>query len=195
MTRKIAKIAVATTAFGSIGLAVVPPVQAQAEGLLCSFTSTTDPVSEPDTQTGEIEGGPLTATSTDPNAPSADPSASMTLKCTVQVGATGATHVGPDAASASASATGVVVLAPTTISYALPEDSSVYLCTQVTVNGSVYYYDETNGVWSMSASVDCALAISQSGYCFRSYHQGELVVWDTGWACVDVTLKARRAVG
>lgn len=181
MTRKLARVAVAATAFGSATLAVAPPAQAQAEGVRCGLTSAADPTAEADIYTGELHGGPLTVT--------ADPTASITLKCTVQVGATGQVHAGPDAASASASGTGTAVLPPTAVSYAAPPSADVYLCTEVNVNGVTYYYDEANGIWSQSSSASCVLAISQEGICFRSYHQGELVVWDTGWACVEVKVE------
>lgn len=144
-----------------LGTLVLPaPARAQ-EGFTCGLVSVTDPTGEGDVQTGEVDGGPITATSTDPNAPSADPTASMTLRCTVQVGATGHTHAGPDAASASASGTGFVVLPPTQVSFVAPEGTDTWLCTEVTVNGTVSYWDDVNGTFSSSSSVGCALVISQ----------------------------------
>lgn len=161
MIKKIAKIAVMAVAIGTVQLTGAAPAQAHPSGILCGFTSITDPNGEPGTQTGEVDGGPLVEADLDADPPTVDATASLTLKCTIQVGATGSTHLGPDSASASASASGVVVLGPTTISYSAAVGLDVFLCTQVTVNGEIHYYNSIDGEWSLDASVGCALAISQ----------------------------------
>lgn len=148
---KITKIALVAVAAGSLSVLYAAPAQAAPEGARCRFTSVTDPVGEDDVQTGQMNGGPIT----DPTAPGAE----ITLTCTIQVGPLGATHAGADAAAASSTGTGVAVLAPTAISYTAPEGLDVYQCTQVTVNGTTYYWNGTT--WTTDPSSACQLATSQ----------------------------------
>ena len=101
-------------------------------------------VENPGTHNGALSGGPFV---------SAD-GATMTVRCSVQVSAANSTHAGADAAAASATGSGVTALAAT-VSYVVPEGQPVFVCTQVTFNGVTFYYDETNGTFSLSPSVSC----------------------------------------
>jgi hypothetical protein len=161
------KIAIATLALGAV-VSSFGTVTAHAavvdgpSGLLCGFSSVTDPGTEGgDVQTGELDAGPLLAVD------NATPPAAQTgtVKCTIQVG--GATHAAPDnGASASASGTGVIVLPATLVSYNSPANVPVYLCTQFTYsNGTTIYFDDSNdpaveGDWTDDPNSDCGLATS-----------------------------------
>ena len=148
----------------AVGLVAVPAparvperdVVQEQTGKLCGFASTTDP-SSPSVQTGVMHGGPVTAAEV-----TADPAATISLTCTVQVFAP--THAHPDAVSRSAGGgDGVAHLQPTAIGYDLPHehDQPVYLCSQATVAGQPYYWDALGGAWSTSADVRCVLAAKQ----------------------------------
>lgn len=147
-----AALAVATAQFAA-------PASADPTGFLCGFVSTYDNLGEPNAQVGELDGGPVS--SADTGTPPGDPTASVTIICTIQVGPTGATHAGPDAVSAQSSGTGVAVLAPTAITYQVAEGQDVYLCSQVVVNGVSYYWDDVPGAFSASNAATCGIAISQ----------------------------------
>ena len=171
----IKKIAIVAVAVGGLTLPFAAPADATPSSRrICSFNSISDPTVEPGTQIGQVNGGPIT----DSNL-----LATMTLTCTIQVGGANNTHAGVDAASASATGTNVaaacihadhqefwdervcpgvgVTLPPTQISYTSTEGQPVYLCTEVSVNGTVYYYDDASGSWSASASATCGEAIQQ----------------------------------
>jgi len=131
----VKRILLATLAATALGTSFVAPASAAQPSdtdLLCGFTSATDPNPEApaDTQTGELDGGPIAQNGT--------------ITCTIQV--TGARHADPDN-GAKASATGnngVTVLNPTLISYTSPENSNVYLCDQFTDSaGVVWVWDDT----------------------------------------------------
>jgi hypothetical protein len=163
----LSAVAFATAATFAPGIAQATPADGPS-GLLCGFTSTTDPGTEGgDVQTGELDAGPLTAiddTATPPTPPTPQ---SGTVKCTIQVG--GSTHAAPDnGASASASGTGVIVLPATLVSYNSPPNVPVYLCTQFTYSdGRTVYFDDPNdptvdGNWDTDPNVDCGLATEVS---------------------------------
>ena len=176
MIDKIAKAALVAIAAGSLNLTFVAPAGATpSDQRLCSFASVTDPtVENGQTQTGQINGGPVTDERL---------GATITLTCTIQVGGANSTHAGTDAVSLSNTGTnlaaacvssdhspywntgficpGVGVTVAGQASYVSPEGQPVYMCTQVTVNGEVYYRDSVNATWSASASVTCSEAISQ----------------------------------
>ena len=153
MIEKVTKLAVLAVVAGSLSLAFVTPAEATPVGRLCSFTSVGDPtVENGQTQMGQINGGPVTD---DTQA-----GATITLTCTIQVGAANSTHAGTDAVSLSGTGTGAASVAGQA-SYVSPEGQPVYLCTEVTVNGTVYYRDSVNATWSASASAACGEAISQ----------------------------------
>ena len=119
----------------------------------CGFSSATDPNPEaPDnTQTGQINGGPIAQ--------------SGTITCTIQVGGVGL-HSEPDnGAKASATGTnGTTVPNPTLISYTSPPNTNVYLCSQFTDTSNVtWLYDDADGVWENAAgntTATCGLATS-----------------------------------
>ena len=153
MIKKIAKTAVIAVVAGGLNLAFIAPASATPAGRLCSFTSVTDPtVENGQTQAGQINGGPVTD---DTQA-----GATITLTCTIQVGAANSTHAGADAVSLSGTGTGAASVAGQA-SYVSPEGQPVYLCTEVSVNGTVYYRDSVLATWSASASAACGEAISQ----------------------------------
>lgn len=165
MIRTIAKVAVAAAAVGGLQLGAVAPAEAQT-GFLCGFASITDPTVEGDVQTGEINGGPLAAADTDNPGEEA---ATIAIRCTIQVGAQGATHAGADAyAATSPTNPGVAVLPAHQFTYVAPSGSPVYLCSSAIVNGQIRYWDSVNdpvdttdGGWQTTSGHDCLLAISQ----------------------------------
>jgi hypothetical protein len=127
-------------------------------GVLCDMTSTTDPNTEGGTtQFGEIHAGPLMLVD-DSGAPG-----SGTLACTVQVGES--THVGTDQAGAAAHGTGVVVLAPSIISYESPTGVAVYVCTSyIDDDGvTVLYWNSNGGFWTTSPNAACRQVQTTSG--------------------------------
>ena len=134
-----------------------PEASATPIGRNCSFTSVTDPtVENGETQTGQINGGPITDDT--------QPTASIYLLCTIQVGAANSTHVGADAVLLQAWGTGVAVVAGQA-SYVSPEGQPVYLCTEVWVadpsGHTTLFLNSVDGTWSTSNSVPCGEAISQ----------------------------------
>lgn len=161
MFKTITKAAVMAVVAGGLSLTAAAPAQAQAPegpatGILCGFGSVTDPTIENgEVQTGEIDGGPLVATA---------PGATISMTCTIQVGAANSTHAGANSAVAGSSpSVQATAVPPTLVSYLSPEGQPVYMCTEATVNGVTYYYDSVSepGGWSLSSSVGCSEAISQ----------------------------------
>ena len=140
------------TMLAGLVLAATTPVSAGTStppaGRACSFASVTDPtVENGETQTGQVNGGPLAA-----------PESAVSMRCAIHVG--NGTHAGTAAVSASAGPErDVVALAPTPVSYLSPEGQPVYLCTQATVDGTTWYRD--GDTWTANSSSSCALAISQ----------------------------------
>lgn len=135
----------ALSLFVSSGLVDVAPTPARAEtGLVCKFTSTSDPSAEGN-HTGELSGGPLFAD---------EPGAQIALRCTIQVGE--ATHTAPDAAIATSPTTlAFAVVAPQAVTFTAPPGTPVYLCTEATVNGQPRYYDARTGQWSNNPQTEC----------------------------------------
>jgi hypothetical protein len=149
---KVKKFAIAGLAAGTV-LAFAPAAHAAADpqGLLCGFSSVTDPSIE-GSQTGEIDGGPLVL-GTDGGVYTGS------LTCTIQTG-TNDTHAEADAGSITGPTTTGVVAAGGTVTYEVGADEDVWLCTSVNVQGQgTLYYDETTGTWGGSSGA-CALAIS-----------------------------------
>src|SRR3712207_4696802 len=131
-------------------------------GILCGFSSATDPQVE-GSQTGEVDAGPLFWT--DDTDPTLVASSSGSITCTIQVNE--GTHAGADACAVTGPETPVVGAAAGTCTYAAGPDDNVYLCTQATVNGQTLYYNSSNdplveGDWSTSNTASCALATSAS---------------------------------
>ena len=148
MTRNAAVVAITA---GSLSLGVAAPAAAEPAGQLCRLVSMNDPLAdEGEIHIGDMSGGPITDT---------EVGATITLTCTVQVGANMA-HAGPDAASLSNTGTGVATVAGH-IAYVLPESQPAYVCTEVTVNGTPYYYDGTAGQWSFDSGVPCGEMVRQ----------------------------------
>lgn len=156
-------------AAAAVVLATLAPAPAHADtgligGTLCSFDATSDLTGHPGTESGIVTGGPLALIDrTDPTVVR-----SAYLTCTIQVGATGATHAGPDAFAASGPLTpGVVALPPTRVWYYATPFDPVYLCTKVTVPGEgTYYWNDYGqpdglGHWTTSSGSYCRLAVEQ----------------------------------
>ena len=153
MLTTLAKTALVAVVAGGVNLAFVPPASATPVGRPCSFTSVTDPtVENGQTQAGQINGGPVTDDTA--VAPT------ITLTCTIQVGAANASHGGADSFALSNTGTGAASVAGQA-SYVSPEGQPVYLCTEATVNGTAYYYDSDTGTWTTDSSVRCGEAIQQ----------------------------------
>ena len=160
MTRTIAKAALVVLAAASLNLGDALPASATPIGRLCSFLSITDlTVEGGQRQTGQTNGGPVTDDTS--------VGATITLTCTIQVGAANNTHAGADAVALSNTGTGAALLAGQ-MSYVSPEGQPVYLCTQVSVNGTTYYWDASAtgvhpnlpGNWSSTGGL-CNEAIRQ----------------------------------
>lgn len=137
----------------------VPDVstQSRAAGLTCGLVAVTDLTGEPDVHVGVLFGGPL--------APTSPLLATVSVKCSVQVGAAASTHAGADNASASSllplpganAAAGLV-------QYVIDEGQPLFVCTQVTVNGQDFYWNAATLSWSTSSAVPCKEAIRQQLY-------------------------------
>lgn len=167
MIKTITRAAVLAVVAASLGFAAVAPAQAQlgepAVGRRCSFSSITDPTGEnDDVQTGQVNAGPLSATA---------PGATIQIICTIQVGALGATHSGPDACQVASPVMLQTATIPPTddnepplCSYVSPEGQTVYMCTEVVINDERYYWDDVNMTWSRSNGVACATATTQEIY-------------------------------
>lgn len=157
----LGRIALAAVVASTLNLSVVAPANAQvdpvADGKRCGLASATDPtIEEGAVQTGIITGGPLVATA---------PGATISMRCTVQVGMSNSTHAGADSCSAAtAPQLQSTALPPTLCTYAAPEGQPVFLCTEVTVNGMTWYWDGNppgTGSWTPSSLGACLEAISQ----------------------------------
>ncbi len=115
-------------------------------GGLCGLTSTADPtvdIASTGVQRGELDAGPLVLA-----GPSNPSPRSGSLTCTVQVN--DASYLGHNLATASASGQGTLTLAPTRVSYVTYPDDTVYVCTQVVLDGdqSALYFDDVTNRWS-----------------------------------------------
>ena len=182
MIERISTAALVAVVAGCLTIAYMTPAHATPAGRNCSFSSVTDPtVENGETHTGQVNGGPITDDT--------QPFATVTLTCTIQVGAANSTHAGADAVSCSGTGTGAAEVA-CQASYIAPDGQPVYLCTQTNVNGVIYYHDSVAGTWSLSNSVPCGEAFQQEVFpgplgllpCARSYHPP---YWDTGFMCPD----------
>jgi hypothetical protein len=115
-------------------------------GTPCGFSAMDDPTGDTSAsgqEVGEVNGGPY-AVADAPGDLTGNP-ASATLTCTLQVGGTGA-YTDPDAAYATVSGTGVVVLPPALVTYTGNSSWIVYVCTRLAVtdvhgDAVTYYYD------------------------------------------------------
>ena len=128
-------------------------------GILCGFSSTTDPQVE-GSQTGEVDAGPiLLGDDTDPTVVY-----SGSVTCTIQVNA--ATHAGADACAVTGPNGTAVIAAAGTCTYATTSGDNVYLCTQVNIDGgpTLYFADSNDplveGEWSTDPNSACGLATS-----------------------------------
>ena len=160
----IAAVAAVTILSGLTGTASAGEPVDGPSGVLCGFSSISNPQAEVGTQTGELDGGPLELINEETGALE-----TATLTCTIQVNSAIHNGTSNDAVSASASGTGVVVLPPTVVSYQAGAADPVYLCSQITFSGGVTLYwhssdDPTvEGHWSVDATSTCSLAISADG--------------------------------
>lgn len=125
-----------------------------ASGNTCGFWSVTDSTAEPGVQFGQISGGPVTATNTP---------ATVTVKCTLQVGS--ATHSGVDNATVAATGSQSATVPATFVNYLWDVGLPVYLCTEWTVTDvsgtATYYYD--GATFSTSSAVSCVQATGPIG--------------------------------
>lgn len=153
----IKQAAIAALAFG--GATLSAPAQAQT-GRLCGFLAATDPtVQNGQTQSGILNGGPVSSADADALGEAV---ATISLKCTIQVGAANANHDGADAASAAGNPSlAVAYVNPTLVSFVSPPGQPVYLCSQVTVNGQVRYYNPVTAAFSVSPNTPCLEAMRQ----------------------------------
>lgn len=141
-------------------LPLAGPVRAtEPEGMLCGFSSLPEPTQDEGTVLAEVDGGPVAVA--DLADLVANP-ATVTLTCTIQVGAENMTHAGADAASVSVSGNTVAVLPPTLVSYREAPDRSFTICTQVTVTDARgdthdFYWDGDAEEFSSSPDVYCWL--------------------------------------
>ena len=143
-------------------LAAVVPAAADAGpptpgpfGSTCGLSASPNPSGEANVYTGAIYGGPL-----------ADPNASGTFTCSVQVGANDR-HAEADSVSiSSSSSAGATFAGPSIVSYTATSDQNVYLCTSFAYAGgsTVYWHGDNTGTgaghWSTDVNSECKLAIS-----------------------------------
>jgi hypothetical protein len=154
--RKIALAALALAGLGSTFLTL--PAHAAVDdpgpGLICQFSSTTDPTVEGGVQTGQISGGPLVIQDSTTLLPG-----SGTLYCWLQVN--DATHGDPlTHPGVHNHGTGVVTAGPAQITYTATATDNVYLCASFQDDASTtYYWHDSTSTWSTSPG-DCGLAIS-----------------------------------
>ena len=118
----------------------------------CSFLAVEDPtLPGSGIFSGVIAGGPVVSDVV---------GATISIRCTLQVGAAASTHAGADSAVASSgSSTQAAVLLPTLVAYFAPPGAPIYVCTAVTINGTTYYSNGSG--WSTSTAASCQLATSQ----------------------------------
>jgi hypothetical protein len=122
-------------------------------GALCGFAAF--PRDEDDDRfSGVLVGGPLAF----PDGPV--PASTGTLVCTIQIEAND-THGEADAAVITGT-TSVVSTVAGTVTYGLPDNADLYLCSHVEFGGTapVLYWDASAGGWSTSASVPCSSAFT-----------------------------------
>lgn len=120
----------------------------------CRMTPVADPtLANGQARSAEVDGGPVAATGL---------TASITLTCSIHVGAANSAHTGTDAAVVTRTGAGIVAAAAT-ISYHQPE-GALYVCTEVDVNGTVRYRNGADGSWSLVASVDCDAAGEETSF-------------------------------
>lgn len=143
MRRTVSALLVTGTLLAAPPPAVAQDVTADVSSDMCTLLAATD-LSFPSVRTGFVMGRPMQGDGR--------------LKCTVQVGY--GTHAGPDAASASASGTDVVVLRPNMVSYPGPPDVPIYLCAEYLPWASPPQYWDPTGFWSPSENTPCNLASS-----------------------------------
>jgi hypothetical protein len=156
--RKTALAALALAGLGSTFLTL--PAHAAVDdpgpGLICQFSSNTDPTAEAGTQTGQISGGPLVVQDSTTLLPG-----SGTLFCWVQVNSD--TPAGPPGSpGTSGHGTGVVVAPEQQITYTTATvTDNVYLCSAFTDDSSstTYYWQDATSEWTTDPG-HCSLAIS-----------------------------------
>jgi hypothetical protein len=81
--------------------------------------------------------------------------ASVTLRCTVQVGEPNSTHAGADAAQATNGPNLSSATVAESVEFLVPEGQPLYVCTEVEINGTRYYWDAGVPAWSLSNGADC----------------------------------------
>jgi hypothetical protein len=146
-------------ALAAVAVVAMAPVPARAAdpvvldgSLLCSFASINDPTGT--RQAGYINGGPVLFGDDD----AADNPVYGSVTCAIHVGYQNLAHSAPDATSATSPVTpGAAVLAPTLMSYDLPNEwDLISYCTQVDiVGGPTYYWDEYSEAWSTDPDSAC----------------------------------------
>jgi hypothetical protein len=141
--RRARKLLVAAVAWGGLACTVPAPASAEspmhpvANGRHCGIQSVSDP-NAGHTRVGQINGGPIAV------GTGYAPGTTISITCSIHVGSANVTHAGADAATAtSAAMPGVATLPPTTITYEAPEPEPVFLCTEISIGGDVWYWDDT----------------------------------------------------
>ena len=149
------KLVLAALVAGAVNLTPIAPAHASpGEGRDCDLQSAVDPtVENGGTHWGTLSGGPFAATT---------PGSTVTLTCTVQVGAVNSTHAGSDSTSLSSTSTQAAAVSGQ-VSYVLPEDQPQYVCTEVRVDGTTWYRDAVAETWSTDSGVPCRETASLSG--------------------------------
>ncbi|MDQ1711402.1 MAG: hypothetical protein QOE45_852 [Frankiaceae bacterium] len=157
------KIAIATLALGavisslgSIPAALAAPSTTGVDGFLCGFGSGTNLGAEPGTQTGQVTAGPafIDDGATPPGVHSGR------FICTIQVGYANKQHTGTDAAVVEGPTTTAVIAAQGQVTYRVGLLDSVYLCTEIVVDGTHLYFNDpndptVNGSFDTTPNVDC----------------------------------------
>lgn len=118
----------------------------EAIGFTCGLSSSADPVLEAGTYTGFLFAQVMAT----------PPMTTVSITCTVQVGASNSTHAGADAASLTGTGMQTASVPAIPISYVWEFPQPVYVCTAWTVGATTYYFDGVN--FSASSSVGCVAA-------------------------------------
>jgi hypothetical protein len=188
--RLVAAAAFSTLAWLVPGLVITAdaaPGSTVANGRRCAV----DPISNSGGNlVGWVQAGPLAAAAT---------AASIQITCTIQVGGANSTHngTGNDADFVTSRIETQVVSIPPTdngqppiVSYFVPPDTPVFLCTEAIINGTSWYWDatvvaegpvdqlDTATGWTTSSGAFCDQVRSQpipGGGCTTTYANALLV--------------------
>lgn len=170
------KLRVTTFALaGLLSSIVTAPAHAdsQKSGLVCRFTSISDPSRHAGAQTGEVDAGPVTIV--DDTNPTVLHEGH--IECAIHVGLANMQNAAPDDAVVAGPRTQAVVdLPPTQLSFSAGPGDDVYLCIRLVTDEGTWYGDfgandltDPTPEWSTSPATNCGLAISDGTVVVDAY--------------------------